>query len=131
MCYTYYMDIKEISERFGLEFILLFGSRACGAETGESDLDIAVYGSHILSEDEKMNLIYELSHIFKSEDIDLVDIKNAPPLLRKKIFDNYRVIYLRSPFLLYQVELASLYEYNEARLLYEIRRERLKEFIND
>lgn len=125
------MELKDIAERFELDFILLFGSRAEGMETEESDFDIAVYGRHILSEEEKINLSYELSHIFKSEDIDIVDIKTAPPLLKKKIFDCYRVLYLKSPYLLYQLELANLHENEEAKILYEMRDERLRSFVND
>ncbi len=125
------MELKDIAEKFDLDFILLFGSRAKGRQTEESDFDIAVYGRHILSEEEKIVLSSELSYILKSEDIDVVDIKNSSPLLRKRIFDSYKVLYCRSAFLLYQVELASLYEYNEARILYEMRHERLKAFIND
>lgn len=125
------MELKDIAEKFGLDFILLFGSRAEGKATKKSDFDIAVYGRHILSEEEKLILSHELSYIFKSEDIDIVDIKSSPPLLRKKIFDSYNLLYCRSPFQVYQIELASLYEYLEAKILYEMRHERLEAFIND
>ncbi|MFN3739182.1 MAG: type VII toxin-antitoxin system MntA family adenylyltransferase antitoxin [Thermodesulfovibrionales bacterium] len=125
------MELKDIAERFELDFILLFGSRAEGMESEVSDFDIAVYGRHILSEEEKINLSYELSHIFNSEDIDIVDIKKAPPLLRKMIFNCYKILYLQSPHLLYQLELVSLYENEEAKILYEMRDERLRAFVND
>jgi len=125
------MGISEIAERYELHFILLFGSGATGTATDESDVDVAVYGRHILTETEKIELVVELSPFFKTEKIDLVDIKTAPPLLRKKIFDAYKVIYLKDASLLYQIELTSLYEYKEQCIIYEMRHERLKEALND
>ncbi len=125
------MGFSDIAERYELYFILLFGSRATGTATEESDVDLAVYGRHILTETEKIELVVELSPLFKTERIDLVDVKTAPPLLRKKIFDAYKVIYIKDARLLYQVELTSLYEYKEQSIIYEMRHERLREALHD
>ena len=121
--------LKGLADKYHLELILVFGSQAQGSVHPESDVDIAVYGKHVLSEKEKINLTYELGNILQTETIDLVDIKTASPLLKKKIFENYTVLHQKDPFLLYQLELASLYEYKESEVLYEIRRERLQESI--
>ena len=121
--------LKGLADKYHLELILIFGSQAQGSVYPESDVDIAVYGKHVLSEKEKINLTYELGNILQTEKIDLVDIKTASPLLKKKIFENYTVLHQKDPFLLYQLELASLYEYKESEVLYEIRRERLQESI--
>ena len=121
--------LKGLADKYHLELILVFGSQAQGSVHPESDVDIAVYGKHVLSEKEKINLTYELGNILQTEKIDLVDIKTASPLLKKKIFENYTVLHQKDPFLLYQLELASLYEYKESEVLYEIRRERLQESI--
>lgn len=43
--------ISELAKRFGLQFILLFGSKAEGTDSLDSNTDIAVYGDHILSEE--------------------------------------------------------------------------------
>jgi len=121
--------LKGLADKYHLELILVFGSQAQGSVHTESDVDIAVYGKHVFSEKEKINLTYELGNILQTEKIDLVDIKTASPLLKKKIFENYTVLHQKDPFLLYQLELASLYEYKESEVLYEIRRERLQESI--
>lgn len=81
--------ISELAKRFGLQFILLFGSKAEGTDSLDSDTDIAIYGDHILSEEEKITLIYELTEMFQTENVEIVDIKTAPPLLKKRIFDNF------------------------------------------
>jgi len=67
----------------------------------------------------------------KTENIDLVDIKSASPVLKRKIFEKYKILYLKEPFILYQVELSSLREYDESKILYEMRNQRLKEFLSD
>lgn len=123
--------LKELAKKFRIHFILLFGSKAEGMDTSESDNDIAIYADHVLSEDEKIAIAFELTSILKTEKIDLVDLKTSPALLKKKIFESYKVLYLNDPFLLYQVELSALKEYEESKILHEIRDERLKEFISD
>lgn len=121
--------LKDLAGKYQLGLILIFGSLAQGTAGPESDVDIAVYGRRILSEKEKINLTYELCNIFQTEKVDLVDIKTASPLLKKNIFENHTVLYQKDPFLLYQLELTSLYEYKESQVLYQIRRERLQESI--
>lgn len=116
-------------KKYQLELIMLFGSHAEGSASLGSDMDIAVYSRRIFSETEKINLTYEFGNVLGTEDIDLVDIKTAPPLFKKRIFDNYIVLFQSDPMLLYQLELVSLYELKESEILYQIRRERLLEFV--
>jgi predicted nucleotidyltransferase len=128
--------IERSAKSYQLELILIFGSQAqAQTQTSshlshpESDLDIAFYGNQILSEIEKINLTTDLCNLFHTDKVDLVDIKTAPPLLKKEIFKNYKVLYQKDPILLYQLELVSIYEFLEADILYQIRHERLQESI--
>ena len=121
--------IKDIVKKYNLELVLLFGSSASGNINAGSDIDIAVYGKHILSEKEKIALILEFSNIFYTDKIDIIDIKTASPLLKKEIFKCYRILYRETPLLLYQLELVSIYEYKESEILYQMQRERLQEFV--
>lgn len=124
--------IERLAESYQLELILIFGSQAQTSSHlshPESDLDIAFYGNQILSEIEKINLTTDLCNLFHTDKIDLVDIKTAPPLLKKEIFKNYKVLYQKDSILLYQLELVSIYEFLEADILYQIRHERLQESI--
>ena len=120
---------KDLAGKYQIELILVFGSQVEGTVHPESDVDIAVYSKHVLTEAEKINITYELCNILQTEKVDLVDIKTASPLLKKKIFENYTVLHQKDALLLYQLELASLYEYKESEVLYQIRRERLQESI--
>lgn len=131
LCYTLNMTasekekFEELAKKFGIHFILLFGSKAEGKDTPESDTDIAVYADHVLSENEKIALAFEFSSILKTENIDLVDLKTAPAILKKRIFDSYKILFLNNSFLLYQAELSAIKEYEESKILYKIRDERL------
>lgn len=121
--------LKDLANKYKLSLILLFGSHVHGDVHPESDMDIAVYGKKILSEADKINLTYEFCKIFHTDKIDVVDIKTSPPLLKRGIFKDYKVLYQRNPMLVRQLELVSLYEFKESEILYQIRHERLQEFI--
>lgn len=118
-----------LAERYRLEMILLFGSHAGDKINSESDVDIAICGDRVLDEKEKIRIVYEICNIIGSDKVDLVDIKTAPPLLKKEIFKNYRILCLKNPILLYQLELTGMYEFRESEILYQMRHERLQEFI--
>ncbi len=120
----------NLAENYGLGLILLFGSQARGGLNPESDIDIAVYGDAVLGEIKKIGITYELCNMLGTDKIDIVDIKTASPLLKKEIFMNYKVLYLKNPMLLYQLELVSMYEFKESEILCQMRHEKLQEFVD-
>lgn len=123
------LRIGDLADKYQLDLILMFGSRLTGNVHTESDIDIAVCRRQMLSETEKIQLIYELCNIFRTDDIDLVDLRTASPLLKKEVFKNYKILLQRDTMLLYQLELANIHEMKELEILDQIRRERLEEFV--
>ncbi len=123
------LKLADLADKYRLDLILMFGSCAKGDVHPESDVDIAVYGRQILSEKKKVSLAYDLSNIFRTNDIDLVDLRTAPPLLKFQVFKNYKALFQRDPMLLHRLELANLHEMKELETLQQIRRERLGEFV--
>jgi len=121
--------LEDIADKYQLDLILMFGSRATGNVHPESDMDIAVYGKEIFSETGKIQLIYELCNVFHTDNIDLVDLRTAPAFLKKEVFKNYKILLQRDSMLLYQLELANMHEIKELEILDQIRRERLEEFV--
>jgi len=122
------LKIGDLAEKYQLDLILMFGSRAIGNIHPESDVDIAVYGTQVFYETEKVQFTYHLCNIFRTNDIDLVDLRTAPPRLKYEVFKNCKVLFQRDPMLLYKLELANLHEIEELEILDRIRRERLGEF---
>ena len=123
------LKIGDLADKYQLDLILMFGSRLTGNIHPESDIDIAVYGRHIFSETEKIQLIYELCDIFHTDNIDLVDLRTASPFLKKEVLKNYNILLQRDTMLLYQLELTNIYEMKELEILDRIRREQLEEFV--
>jgi predicted nucleotidyltransferase len=123
------LRIGDLADKYQLDLILMFGSRLTGNIHPESDIDIAIYGRQIFSETEKIQLIYELCNIFHTDNIDLVDLRTASPFLKKEVLKNYKIFLQRDAMLLYQLELANIYEMKELEILDRIRREQLEEFV--
>jgi predicted nucleotidyltransferase len=123
------LRLEDLAEKYQLELILIFGSRAREDVHPDSDIDIAVYGRQIFSEKEKIQLTYELCNFLHTNDVDLVDLKTASPLLKKEVFRNYKIVLQRDAMLLYHLELANIHEMKELEILDQIRRERLEEFV--
>jgi predicted nucleotidyltransferase len=121
--------LEDIASRYQLDLILMFGSRSTGKVHPESDIDIAVYGKKVFSEIDKIQLIYELSNVFHTDKIDLVDLRTAAPFLRREVFKNRKILLQRDSMLLYQLESANMHEIKELEILDQIRRERLEEFV--
>ncbi len=123
------LTLEDFANKYRLHLILMFGSRVRANVRPESDMDIALYGRKILSETEKIQLTPELCNILRTDDIDLVDLRTASPLLKNEVFKNYKILLQRDPMLLYRLELANLHEMKELEILYRIRRERLEGFV--
>lgn len=124
--------VEEAAQKYSLELILLFGSRASGRSHRESDFDVAYLGQNDLSLQKEAELIIDLSHVFKNENIDLVNLKKAPPLLAYAVFQNARVIYEKRPLLYASQRVYAFKKYVESKPLYQERfaklRERIKSF---
>ncbi len=78
----------------GVQFIVLFGSRARGTESKNSDADVAALADHALDMEEKADLACKIARMLKiSEDkIDLVDLWNAPPLLQHRVAEEGKLL---------------------------------------
>ncbi|HWQ14772.1 MAG TPA: nucleotidyltransferase domain-containing protein [Roseiflexaceae bacterium] len=88
----------------------LFGSRAEGRAHGRSDVDVAVLFPRELPKEERwrwqLELIGRLTDAYRTDDVDLVILNDAPPLLRYEVIRRRRVLYNRD---------------DEARVAFEVR----------
>lgn len=75
----------------------IFGSHAKGTNTRESDIDIAILLSETPEKtlDYQLYLVKELSGIL-GDNVDLVILNNAPPLLKNQVIKHGKVIYSAS-----------------------------------
>ncbi len=118
--------IKQIAKRYGLEALLLFGSRAKGDFLHqESDFDVAYIAKKRLSFETEARLIVELMAYFKSDRVDLVNLKRAGPLLRINIMKHYQLLYKRSSFSLAPEEIYAEKLYFDSGILFKMTSEYL------
>lgn len=64
-------EIAKIAEQYGVERVLLYGSRARGNHSPVSDYDIAIYGKNISTAD-RVSLSHDIDEIRTLKKIDLV-----------------------------------------------------------
>ncbi len=89
--------LAEIFKKKMVDFAYLFGSQAKGRTGPLSDIDIAVYFDEKVPSNERfdtrMELLGELMDLFKTNDIDLVVLNDAPPLLSDRILKDGILIF--------------------------------------
>ena len=78
-----------------IELVIAFGSQVSGKTNLKSDADIAILRDKSLSLEERSDLTEFLAKEYElNEDkIDLVEIKNAPPLLRFQIAEQGKLLW--------------------------------------
>ena len=91
--------IKTIFNKNSVVFAYLFGSQATKNTGKLSDIDIAVFFSEKIDKDKrfdkKLRIMAELSLLLKRDDIDVVVLNDAYPLLEHRIVKSGVVIFSR------------------------------------
>ncbi|MDO8592861.1 MAG: nucleotidyltransferase domain-containing protein [bacterium] len=89
-------QIRQLAKKINLKYLYLFGSRARGQIKPASDFDFAVkFDSEIIKNTfrAKLKLMSELSIILKRDDVDVVDLEQADPILAFNIIKDGQIIY--------------------------------------
>lgn len=93
----YLSQIREVFLQEQVVFAYLFGSQVSGNIGKLSDIDIAVYFDESLSKstmfNNKLKIMSKLSLILKRNDIDVVILNDAYPLLEHRIIKQGKVIF--------------------------------------
>lgn len=117
--------INELALKYQLSMVLLFGSRAKGQENISSDFDIAYLSKKKLDLMDESRLVCDLMEIFRSDKIDIVNIRKAPPLLMKHIFNNNKILFCADKKNYDAYRTYSLKKYIEAKPLFDLKSEYL------
>jgi predicted nucleotidyltransferase len=90
-------QLTEILEKRRVLLAYLFGSQATGKTGPLSDIDIAVYFDETLDNNERFDLrlvvLGELTDLFKTDEIDLVVLNDAPPLLAHRVIKDGMLLF--------------------------------------
>lgn len=89
-------NIEDLTQKFNISLIYVFGSYAKGRNTKKSDIDIAILTHGETNAYIKLNILGRLIDIFNREDIDLVILNNSNEVLRFQIIKYGKAIYADS-----------------------------------
>ncbi len=113
--------INQLAKEYALELLLLYGSQARGDAHKESDIDTAYLSSRKLTFEEEMALDSHLTGVFQNDNVQLVNVRRASPLLLKLIVKDAVPLYERSRGILDDLYIYALRLYEEAKPLFELR----------
>ena len=115
--------IKEILEP--VEYVIfayLFGSYATGNEWAESDIDIAVYVNQKKIKDffdVKINLLTLLTDALKTDDVDLLILNEATPVLKYEVLTKGVLLFTKDENVHTEFYLRGFKEFFDYRYLLE------------
>jgi len=114
---------KAINKKKEIFFAYLFGSQVEGKVGKLSDIDIAVYLDPKISEEKrfdlKLKILEELAKNLKTENIDLVILNDAPPLLAHRILKEGVLIFSKDEKERISYEVRAVLEYLDFKPLLE------------
>jgi len=122
--------IAKTAKEFNLKLVLLFGSRVSGKTHKESDVDLAFLSEKELSFEEEILLNTKFCGLFRTDRVDTVNLKKAPPLLAKQIISNYKILYEKKAGTLNRLSIYIYRKYFESEPLFKLVDERLKSFVS-
>ncbi len=112
--------VERIAKDYDLSLVLLFGSQASGKTHFASDFDIAILGKLPIPLEKELEIQYEFVKIFKTGNVDTVDIRKAGPLLLGQIFDNHKVLFCQNENEYYRYKIYAARRYIEAKPLFKM-----------
>ena len=117
----YLGGIAEIAKKHGLALVALFGSRVRGDARKKSDFDIAYSSIKPIDLSEENRMATEFYSVFKTTDVDFVNLANTSPLLLMKIMDEGIPLYEAKESLFNSLYLYAIKIYRESEFLNKLR----------
>ena len=131
----YMVRLRKLFEKNGVVLAYLFGSQAEGTAGPLSDVDIAVLlGPEVPRErwgDVQIDLIGDLTSLFHRNDVDVVILNRATPLLAWEVVRYGQRIYEPDPGVRVDFETAAFRRYVDTKPLRKLQLQRLAEWIEE
>lgn len=132
---SYLPRLTQLFTQQGVELVYLFGSQATGRTGLLSDIDIAVLlGPEIppnLWLDVQLDLITELAGIFQRDDIDVVILNQATPLLADRVIRFGRRLSESDPLIRLRFEVRTFHRYVDTAPLRRAQQQRMLEWTQE
>ena len=131
----YEEQLKQAFTDRGVVLAYLFGSQAEGKAGPLSDVDVAVLlGSHVDREQwfhTQLDLIGDLTGLFQRDDVDVVILNEATPVLAYEVARFGQVLYEAEPGTRADFELAALRRYVDTEPLRQLQDRHLLERVEE
>jgi predicted nucleotidyltransferase len=114
--------LDKLVREYGLDLVVMFGSRARGESRVDSDTDIAVRGSRELSREEELSIAAELDKLYPN--VDLCDIRKASPLLLGAIGNDAKLVHQARESLFEEFKIFAWNQYMDFKPTLDLMRER-------
>ncbi|MFH1837940.1 MAG: nucleotidyltransferase domain-containing protein [Candidatus Kuenenbacteria bacterium] len=121
--------IKKLAQKYHLNLILFFGSQVSKKTHFNSDTDIAFLSSKELDYKDEYDISYQISLILKNNQIDLVNLKNASPFLKKEIMSNAKILYKKNQEIFDNYLIYSYQVFRETLPLFSLKEKAIKHFV--
>lgn len=118
-----------LAKKHNLSLFLLFGSQASGKTHPKSDVDFGFLAPKRLSPKEIAKMQFELSEKLKIKDLEIVDLKEAPPLLLKNIARDSILLYQSEPELFARFKIYGIKIFMETKKLLRLREFSFNKFL--
>ena len=125
----YQPALDEAFGRHAVVLAYLFGSQARGDAGLLADVDVAILFGPDVPESERFSrllcLIGELGSVFRRNDVYVVDLAEASPLLRHRVYYDGRLLHCVDDVIRVRFETEALRDYVDTRPLRKIKRKYL------
>ena len=111
-----------VMEKEGILVFYLFGSRARGEGTGESDIDFAFFSTREFSWDDYYGLRGSFSKLLGTDRFNLLWLNKADAIITFEVVTTGRPLFFRDPEVLNDLELRAKKNYYDYKLYLERRR---------
>ncbi len=123
--------LRALFRRYGVTLAYLYGSQARGDAGPLADVDVAVLFDASLPPDERFRRVLllagELGTRFRRNDVHVVDLAGAPPLLRHRVYHDGRLLHCADETVRVRFATSALRDYVDTEPLRRIKRHYLLE----
>ncbi len=108
--------LRNICKEDNLSLVILFGSHSRGQADKNSDLDLAVLADRkAINDDFEFSLLTTFIHLIQRDNLDLVLLNRADPLLQSQIARYGTLLYEKSPGLFNRFRVQAMKNYDDAQ----------------
>ncbi|NOX97498.1 MAG: nucleotidyltransferase domain-containing protein [Nitrospirae bacterium] len=108
--------LRNICKEDNLSLVILFGSHSRGHADKNSDLDLAILADRkAINDDFEFSLLITFIHLIQKDNLDLVLLNRADPLLQFQIARYGTLLYEKSPGLFNWFKVQAMKNYDDAQ----------------